>query len=113
VFAVAMAALYVRTRSLWLPIAAHAANNAFVVILAAPDALRGAPPTQATIEAVRAEWSVGLVAVLVGGSGLYWFWRRYAPRGAWRLPYWTGLPAVAPTERTVPEPVDGPIGEAQ
>ena len=112
VFALIMSALYVRTRSLWLPIAAHALNNAFVVSLAAPEALRDAPQAQATVEAVQAEWSIGVVAVLIGGAGLYWFWRRYAPRGAWRLPYGIELPTVAPMERPAPAPVEGPIGEA-
>lgn len=112
IFGVAMAALYVRTRSLWVPIAAHAANNAFALTFAFPDALGATPPTPTTLEAFRTEWPIGLLALLVGAAGLSWFWRRYGPRGAWTLPYAIEAPAVTLIERAAPTPVDAPIGEA-
>lgn len=112
IFGVTMAALYVRTQSLWVPIAAHAANNAFALTFAFPDALGGTAPPPTTIEAFRAEWPIGVLVLLIGTAALSWFWRRYAPRGAWTLPYAIEVPAVAPVERTAPELVDAPIGEA-
>jgi membrane protease YdiL (CAAX protease family) len=43
-FGVALSALYLRTRSLWLPILAHAANNAFFLAGELPRALGHAAP---------------------------------------------------------------------
>ena len=87
IFGVAMCALYVRTRSLWVPIAAHAVNNAFALTFAFPDALGGAPPAPTTVAEFRSEWPVGAIALLLGAAGLAWFWRRFGWAGAWRLPY--------------------------
>jgi membrane protease YdiL (CAAX protease family) len=113
IFGVAMAALYVRTRSLWVSIAAHAVNNAFALTFAFPDALGGTPPAPTSLEAFRAEWPIGVLVLVIGAAGLSWFWRRYGPRGAWTLPYAIEVPAVAPIERAALEPIDAPIGEAQ
>ena len=112
IFGVTMAALYARTQSLWVPIAAHAANNAFALTFAFPDALGGTPPPPTSLEAFRAEWPIGVLVLLIGAAVLSWFWRRYAPRGAWTLPYATEVPAVAPVARAAPKLVDAPIGEA-
>lgn len=110
IFGVAMSALYVRTRSLWVPIAAHALNNAFALAFAFPDALGGAPPAPTTLDEFRAEWPVGLIALLIGAVGLAWFWRRYGWRGAWRLPYQED---VAPASViTLELPADATPGEA-
>jgi membrane protease YdiL (CAAX protease family) len=111
IFGVAMAALYVRTRSLWMPIAAHALNNAFALTFAFPDALGGAPPAPATIEEFRGEWPVGIIALVVGAAVLSWLWRRYAPRGAWTLPYGMEAPAVAPIDTVASPTVEASIGE--
>jgi membrane protease YdiL (CAAX protease family) len=86
IFAVVMAALYIRTRSLWVPIAAHALNNTFALALALPDALDPASDP-ATLEEFRREWPTGALALLVGVGGIALLWRHFAPRGAWSLPY--------------------------
>ena len=110
IFGVAMCALYVRTRSLWMPIAAHAVNNAFALSLAFPDALGAAPPAPTTVEEFRAEWPVGVIALLLGVAGLAWFWRRFGWPGAWRLPY---AQDVAPAPVIALElPADATPGEA-
>ena len=118
IFGVAMAALYVRTRSLWVPIAAHATNNAFALVFAFPDALGGTPPAPTTLEEFRAEWPIGMLALVIGAAGLLWFWRRFGPRGAWTLPYAVAVdsvpaidPAASPAalERTA---ADASLGEA-
>ena len=111
-FGVVMAALYVRTGSLWMPIIAHAANNALVVALTLPDTLSGTEPTTPTMAEFRAEWPAGLVALLIGAAVLAWFWRRYGPRGAWRLPYSSAGPAPAPIELATHTSPDASFGEA-
>jgi hypothetical protein len=112
VFGVAMAALYVRTRSLWVPIAAHAVNNAFALSFAFPDALGGTPPIAPSLEEFRGEWPVAMLALAIGAAGLSWFWHRFGPRGAWRLPYVVEAPVVAPVERSATDPMDATLGEA-
>src|SRR5687768_13447534 len=97
-FGVVMAALYVRTRSLWMAILAHALNNGLVVALTLPAALDGTPPTIPTMEEFRAEWPLAVAALFIGAAGLAWFWRRYGPRGAWRLPYAIDAHEIGPVE---------------
>jgi uncharacterized protein len=112
-FGVAMCALYIRSRSLWLPILAHAVNNAFALSFAFPDALGGAPEAPATIQEFRAEWPTGLVALALGAAGLMWFWRRFAPHGAWTLPYAVEVPVddpIDPIDPVEPQPADAPVG---
>jgi uncharacterized protein len=109
IFGVAMCALYVRTRSLWVPIAAHAVNNAFALSFAFPDALGGAPPAPTTLDEFRSEWPAGALALLLGALGLAWFWRRFGWRGAWSLPY---AQDVAPAPVVALElPADATPGE--
>jgi membrane protease YdiL (CAAX protease family) len=110
-FGVVMAALYVRTQSLWMAILAHALNNGIVVALSLPAALDGAPPTTPTMEEFRGEWAFAIVSLLVGAAGLTWFWRRYGPRGAWRLPYTMDDPALAPRAPEPPLEFNAVIGE--
>lgn len=111
-FGVVMAALYVRTGSLWMAILAHALNNGIVVALSLPDALEGTPPTTPTMEEFRGEWSIAIVALLIGVGGLGWFWRRFGPQGAWRLPYTVDEPVTAPIAPEAPLDLNPVIGEA-
>jgi uncharacterized protein len=84
VFGVAMAALYLRTRRLWIPILAHALNNAIVALFALSDVLRHAPPDVPSLTELRAELPMG-IAALVGGTVLmWWHLRRWWPDGHWR-----------------------------
>ena len=83
-FGVAMAALYLRTRRLWMPIAAHALNNGIVALFSLVDVLRHAPPEATTIAELREEWPLGAVALVSGIVLLQWYLRRYWPGGQWR-----------------------------
>jgi len=84
-FGVAMAALYLRTRRLWMPIAAHALNNLTVALFTLVDVVRHAPPEPATTVAeLRGEWPLGAVALLSGSLLLWWYLRRWWPAGQWR-----------------------------
>jgi membrane protease YdiL (CAAX protease family) len=83
-FGVAMAALYLRTGRLWMPIAAHAINNGVVAVFTLADVLRSAPPETTTLADLRAEWPMALTALLSGALLLRWYLIRWWPNGSWR-----------------------------
>jgi membrane protease YdiL (CAAX protease family) len=83
-FAVAMCALYLRTRTLWLPILAHALSNLVIALTTLPDALTHAAPERETLQSMRADWPFGLLALVVGGTLLLWYLRRWWPGGEWQ-----------------------------
>jgi membrane protease YdiL (CAAX protease family) len=83
-FGVAMAALYLRTRRLWMPIAAHALNNLTAALFTLVDVLRHSPPETTTIAELRGEWPVGAAALVSGIVLLGWYLRRWWPAGQWR-----------------------------
>jgi membrane protease YdiL (CAAX protease family) len=84
VFGVAMAALYLRTRRLWVPIAAHALNNAVVALFSLADVLRHAPPDTTSLADLRGELPMGLAALAAGVALMWWYLRRWWPDGQWR-----------------------------
>jgi membrane protease YdiL (CAAX protease family) len=84
VFGVAMSALYLRTRRLWVPIAAHALNNAVVALFTLADVLRHAPPETTSLAELRGEWPMGLAALVSGAALMWWYLRRWWPDGHWR-----------------------------
>jgi membrane protease YdiL (CAAX protease family) len=76
-FGVAMCALYLRTRTLWLPILAHALSNLAIALTGLPDALTHAASEPDTLEGLRADWPVGAVALAAGIALLVWYLRRW------------------------------------
>lgn len=86
VFALVMAGLYLRTRSLWVPILCHALNNAAVALsdLGGADAAAPHPggPTP--------DWASAALAIALALPALAWFFWRVWPRAPWRLPYHDG-----------------------
>jgi membrane protease YdiL (CAAX protease family) len=95
VFGLAMCALYLRTGSLWAPIAAHAINNGIVFLMVAPKMLRGETSESYTLEAFRGDWGSSLASFVVGLVVLIWFARRYLRGIGGRLPYFAGLGSSA------------------
>ena len=83
-FGVAMAALYLRTRRLWMPIAAHAINNGVVALFTLVDVLRRSPPETTSLAELRGEWPLAIVALGGGVLLLRWYLRRWWPGGQWR-----------------------------
>jgi hypothetical protein len=78
VFGLVMCALYLRTRSLWVPIATHALNNGLVTIGTLAAVLQPARPEEAmTLQTLRGQWWVGIVALVAGVVLLEWYRRRY------------------------------------
>jgi membrane protease YdiL (CAAX protease family) len=78
-FGVAMAALYLRTRSLWVPIAAHSLNNFIVSVLTLPGELRPDKPEnqQMSVASLQSGWWVGIVVLAIGLALLEAYRRRY------------------------------------
>jgi hypothetical protein len=83
-FGIAMAALYLRTGRLWMPIAAHAINNGVVALFTLADVLRHAPPETTTLAELRAEWPLAVVSIIAGALLLRWYLKRWWPDGSWR-----------------------------
>jgi membrane protease YdiL (CAAX protease family) len=76
-FGVAMCALYLRTRTLWLPILAHAASNFIIALTTLPDALKHVTAKRYTIEALRGDWLLGLVSLVAGAVLFAWYLGRW------------------------------------
>jgi uncharacterized protein len=103
-FGVAMCALYLRTRTLWLPMMAHALSNFVVSLSTLPDALHPVPSPPDTLEGLRAEWPTGVIALVAGVVLLWWYMRRFWPRDYLRvvltgpLPYDVYAASATPPE---------------
>jgi membrane protease YdiL (CAAX protease family) len=83
-FGVAMCALYLRTRTLWLPIFAHAASNFIIALTTLHDALNHVPPKPDTIESLRGDWAFGLASFVAGAALLAWYLGRWWADGRLR-----------------------------
>jgi membrane protease YdiL (CAAX protease family) len=66
VFGVAMCALYLRTRRLWVPIAAHALNNALLVLPLLTDVFAPHEEKAETLVEFRAHWWIGVLTLVAG-----------------------------------------------
>lgn len=88
VFGLVLTALYVRTGSLWIPIACHVLNNASAALAELLD--DGASDSVAQFQR---EWWVGAIALAVGVALLWGMRARLLPPRGWGLP---SLAAAAP-----------------
>ncbi|MDB4885224.1 MAG: hypothetical protein JWN79_662 [Gemmatimonadetes bacterium] len=75
-FGVAMSLLYLRTRKLWVPIAAHALNNFAFIAPSLGDILHPSPAAPETVATLRAQLPKAL-PLLVATLATFWLWRRY------------------------------------
>lgn len=90
IFGVVLSLVYVRTGSLWLPIAIHMLNNALAV---AAMAIPWSPGEDSyTLAAFRAQWYVGAIALAVALPLLYALRDKYLPPPGWRLPAFGSVP---------------------
>jgi membrane protease YdiL (CAAX protease family) len=74
-FGVALSLLYLRTRSLWVPMVAHAANNFVFLLPSLRQALDHTREKAQTIPELRAE-GIWIVPLLIAGLALGWLYRR-------------------------------------
>jgi uncharacterized protein len=77
-FGLAMSVLYLRTRSLWVPIAAHAMNNFLVSALQLPGIFRPEKTEERmTLATFQSQWWVGVLVLLTGAVLLEAYRRRF------------------------------------
>jgi uncharacterized protein len=88
IFGLVMAVLYVQTRTLWVPIAAHAFNNAIALVLSLASA-DNATPTPMSLASLQANVGPGLILITLSAPWIIWFLSRHFPRRG------TALPALA------------------
>jgi hypothetical protein len=88
VFGVAMALMYLRTRTLWVPIAMHAMNNGLVLlaVVAAPSSAQGSEGPADAGEAVL-QILVGLIIMALASPFIVLFIKRNWPGADQLTPY--------------------------
>lgn len=96
VFGVAMCALYLRTRRLWVPIAAHALNNAIIAVPTLASVLAHTKDTEETLPQFRADWWIGAVAFVFGVALLRLYVQLLWPNGQLRAALTGPTPYDAP-----------------
>lgn len=80
-FGVAMAALYLRTRRLWVPMAAHALNNLVLMLPILANVMLHKRPEVETIATLRRELWLAPPMLVLGVALLVWYVRRWWPGG--------------------------------
>ena len=88
-FACAMAILYIRTQSLFIPIGLHIMNNLTVWIMESLTLDTDATISYETIAEFQESWMIGLITLVISIPCVILFWRRYIPGTDWRVPYLT------------------------
>ncbi len=85
-FGLVMGLLYVKTRSLWVPVACHSLNNLTAVGI---DWLSRATAGEQTytVEDVQSSWWVGLILVAISAPFVWRFVRRSWPTQSGEIPY--------------------------
>lgn len=86
-FGLVMGLLYVRTRSLWVPIFCHGLNNLAAVGIVALNHAMASDRVAVTVEDMQAGWEMGSIMVLVSLPFLWRFVRRSWPRARVAIPY--------------------------
>ena len=86
-FACAMAILYIRTKSLFIPISLHILNNLTAWIMEFLTMDIDTPASYGTIVEFQESWWMGLLALVISVPCVILFWRRYVSKTDWRVPY--------------------------
>ena len=74
-FGLVVALLYLRSKTLFLPIIFHALNNSIAVIMEVSVLFSQKQETFYTLEQIQTSWWQGLVAIALSSPFLIWFWR--------------------------------------
>lgn len=91
-FACVMAILYIRTKSLFIPISLHILNNLTAWIMESLTMDLDPPVSYQTIAEFQESWAIGLIALVISIPCVIVFWRRYISKNDWRVPYLTEVP---------------------
>lgn len=87
-FGFVMGLLYVRSRSLWIPILCHSLNNLAAVGIDRLSTLVSSEPAEAvTVESIQQSWWTGLILIAISAPLLWQFIRRSWPKPADPIPY--------------------------
>lgn len=88
-FACAMAILYIRTKSLFIPISLHILNNLIAWIMGSLTMDLDTSAAYETIAEFQESWQLGLITLIISIPCVILFWRRYISNTDWRVPYLT------------------------
>lgn len=94
IFGFVMSVLYIKTRSLWVPIFCHVVNNAVAYAIGIIGYVSG-NPGEATIEDFRSGLWLGVVCLVLTIPWAVWYLARNWPGVDWRMPY-SPEPEVVP-----------------
>ena len=87
-FGCVLAVFYIRTKSLFIPMSIHIANNSIPSIIGWFEILfEDSPSQQGTLEEFQELWWIGLVGFVILIPCAIHFWRRYIRNTDWRVPY--------------------------
>lgn len=86
-FGLAMGLLYVRSRSLWVPIVCHGLNNLAAVGISRLGKVTGSENVPVTVEEMQTGWKIGLLLVIISVPFLWRFVRQSWPRRQTSIPY--------------------------
>ncbi|RKU21710.1 hypothetical protein C6500_06000 [Candidatus Poribacteria bacterium] len=86
-FGCVMAVFYIRTKSLFIPISVHIANNGIAWIMEFLTIQFDNLSTPQTIAGFQESWWIGLVGLIVSIPCVIYFWKRYMLKIDWRVPY--------------------------
>ena len=86
-FACVMAVLYIRTKSLFIPISLHILNNLTARIMDYLTMDLDIPVSYQTIAEFQESWWIGLIALVISIPCVILFCKYYLPKTDWRVPY--------------------------
>ncbi len=86
-FACVMAVLYIRTKSLFIPISLHILNNLTAWIMGSLTMDLDVSISYKTITEFQESWWIGLIALVISVPCVILFCRYYLPKSDWRVPY--------------------------
>jgi len=86
-FGYVMSVLYIHTRSLFVPMSVHMANNGIAWLLEGVEILIREPNSPPTLAEFQALWWVGVLATGLITPWVIGFTKRHVPTGGWGVPY--------------------------
>ena len=85
-FGYVMSVFSIKTRSLYVPIVIHAANN-LIAWAAGVELLLSDSYSQSTLAEFQSWWWVGALALVISAPWVIRFTKRHVPTANWRVPY--------------------------
>lgn len=86
-FGYAMCVLCIETKSLFVPMSIHIANNGIAWILGSVDLLITGSDARPTLVEWQSYWWLGLLATVIVAPWVVTFIKRHIPADSWRVPY--------------------------